>query len=81
MAGPDRSSLSPRLLESPTSQDSAWFLPNGDLVMRSIEGSQNFLYRSAPDGTGRRKVIPDPILDLISISPDGHWAVASVQVQ
>jgi eukaryotic-like serine/threonine-protein kinase len=70
---------SPRLLVSPTSQDSPGFLPNGDLVLRSIEGSQNFLYRTAPDGTGRRKVTPDPILDLISISPDGRWAVASVK--
>ena len=70
---------SPRLLVSPSSQDSPGFLPNGDLVLRSIEGSQNFLYRTAPDGTGRRKVTPDPILDLISISPDGRWAVASVK--
>ena len=70
---------SPRLLVSATSQDSPWFLPNGDLVLRSVEGSQNFLYRTAPDGTGRRKVTPDPILDLISVSPDGRWAAASVK--
>jgi hypothetical protein len=45
--------------------------------MRSIEGSQNFLYRTARrDGTQGHA---DPILDLISISPDGHWAVSSVQ--
>jgi len=44
---------SPRLLASGTGEDSAWFLPNGDLVLRSIEGSQNFLYLASPDGTGR----------------------------
>ncbi len=70
---------SPRLLVSPTPQDSAWFLPDGDLVVRSIEGSQNFLYRTHPDGTGRQKIREDPILDLLSVSPDGRWAVVSVK--
>jgi hypothetical protein len=66
-------------LTSATGQDSAWFLPNGDLVLRSIEGSQNFLYRTSTDGTRRQKLIADPILDLISVSPDGRWAVATIK--
>jgi hypothetical protein len=66
-------------LASATCQDSAWFLPNGDLALRSIEGSQNFLYRISPDGTRRQKIIADPILDLISVSPDGRWAVAAIK--
>jgi Tol biopolymer transport system component len=70
---------SPRLLASATGQDSAWFLPDGDLVLRSIEGSQNFLYRTSPDGTRRQKLIPDPILDLISVSPDGRWVVVTIK--
>jgi Tol biopolymer transport system component len=70
---------SPRLLSSPTSQDSASFLPNGDLILRSIEGSQNFLYRIHPDGTGRQKAVPDPVLDLNSISPDGRWALTTTK--
>ena len=79
MAGPVDHRSSPRLLASATGQDSAWFLPNGDLVLRSIEGSQNFLYRTSSDGTRRQKVIADPILDLISISPDGRWVVAAIK--
>jgi Tol biopolymer transport system component len=70
---------SPRLLASATGQDSAWFLPDGDLVLRSLEGSQNFLYRTSLDGTRRQKLIADPILDLISISPDGRWAVVTIK--
>lgn len=70
---------SPRELVSPTSQDSPSFLPNGDLVVRSIEGSENFLYRIHSDGTGRQKVTEDPILDLNSVSPDGRWAVVLIK--
>lgn len=70
---------SPRPLAATTNQDSVWFLPDGDLVLRAIEGSQNFLVRTHPDGTGRKKITPDPILDLYSVSPDGRWAVVAVK--
>jgi Tol biopolymer transport system component len=66
-------------LASATGQDSAWFLPDGDLVLRSIEGSQNFLYRISSYGTRRQKLIPDPILDLITVSPDGRWVVVTTK--
>jgi hypothetical protein len=67
---------SPRQLASATSQDSPLFLPNGDLVLRSTENGQNFLYRTSQDGTERRKIAPEPILDVYSVSPDGRWVVA-----
>ncbi len=71
---------SPRELVSPTSQDSPFFLPNGNLLLRSSEGAQNFLYRTTPDGAERSKVIPDSILDIFSVSPDGRWVVAAAKV-
>jgi len=70
---------SPRELASAAGQDSPRFLPNGDLVLRSTEDGQNFLYRISQDGTQRRKITPDPILDLRSASPDGRWVVASTR--
>jgi eukaryotic-like serine/threonine-protein kinase len=72
---------SPQQLASPTSEDSPFFLPDGDLAFRAIEGGLNFLYRMHPDGTGRRKIIPDAILDLVAVSPDGRWAVTEVKSQ
>jgi eukaryotic-like serine/threonine-protein kinase len=66
---------SPRELVSATSQDSPVILPNGDLVFRSTENGQRFIYRSKQDGTERRKIVPDPVLDVYSISPDGRWVV------
>jgi len=71
---------SPRELMSPTSQDSPLFLPNGDLLLRSWEGGQNFLYRTTQNGSDRRKVIQDSILDIFSVSPDGRWVVAAAKV-
>ncbi len=67
---------SPRQLASATSEDTPRFLPNDDLVLRSTEGEQNFIYRTRPDGSERRKISPDPILDLHSVSPDGRWVLA-----
>jgi eukaryotic-like serine/threonine-protein kinase len=67
---------SPRELISTSSQDYPIFLPNGDLMFRSLEDGKRFLYRSKQDGTERRRIIPDPILDQYSVSPDGRWVVA-----
>jgi eukaryotic-like serine/threonine-protein kinase len=68
---------SPVHLSSAAVEDSPFFLPDGDLVFRAVEGGSNFLYRMKTDGTGRRKITPDPILDCNAVSPDGRWVVAS----
>jgi Tol biopolymer transport system component len=69
---------SPRHISSPAVEDSPFFLPDRDLVFRAIEGGSNFLYRMRADGTGRRKIIPDRILELVAVSPDGRWVVAGL---
>jgi eukaryotic-like serine/threonine-protein kinase len=68
----------PRLLASAVVEDSPFFLPDGDLLFRAIEGGSNFIYRMKGDGTGRSKISPQRVLDLLSVSPDGRWAVAAV---
>jgi eukaryotic-like serine/threonine-protein kinase len=57
-------------------EDSPFFLPDGDLVFRAIEGDSNFLYRMKADGTDRRKISAQRVLDAVSLSPDGRWFVA-----
>ncbi len=32
------------------------------------------------DGTGRRKINSDPILDILAVSPDGRWFVAAAPI-
>jgi tricorn protease-like protein len=69
---------SPRHISSEAVEDSPFFLPDGDLIFRAIEGGSNFLYRIKTDGTGRRKIILDRILELMAVSPDGRWVVAGL---
>jgi serine/threonine protein kinase len=66
----------PREIPSSESEDSPFFLPNGDLIFRAGEGNLNFVYHMKQDGTARNKVVADPIFDLRSVSPDGRWVVA-----
>jgi hypothetical protein len=67
---------SPVRIYSADVEDSPFFLPDGDLIFRSIEGGSNFLYRMKTDGTGRRKITPERILDVHAVSPDGRWIIA-----
>src|SRR5271156_4172653 len=67
---------SPVRISSAVVEDSPFFLPNGELIFRAIEGGSNFLYRMKTDGTGRRKITPERIVDVNSVSPDGRWVVA-----
>ena len=51
------------------------FLPNGDLVYRANEGGKNYIYTRRQDGSGRKKLLEQAILDLDPVSPDGRWIV------
>jgi eukaryotic-like serine/threonine-protein kinase len=70
---------SPQRISSTTIDDSVAFLPDGDLLFRTIEGETNFLERMHADGTGRRKVSSLHIFDLINESPDGKWALVQAR--
>ena len=68
---------SPLRISATAIEDSPFFLPDGDLVFRAIEGGANFLYRMKADGTGRRKISPQRVFDVYAVSPDGRWIIAS----
>ncbi len=68
---------SPVRISSTAIEDSPHFLPDGDLVFRAVEGGSNFLYRMKSDGSGRRKVTSERVLDVLALSPDGRWVVAA----
>jgi Tol biopolymer transport system component len=68
---------SPVRLSTAAVEDSPLFLPDGDLLFRAIEGGSNFLYRAKVDGSNRRKITPERILDIISVSPDGRWVLVA----
>jgi Tol biopolymer transport system component len=54
------------------------FGPAGEIFFRAFEGSSRFAYCVREDGTGQRKAIEQPIVDLSGISPDGQWLVAKL---
>ncbi len=64
---------SPQQLPSVENEDSPMFLPNGDLVYRASEGASNYIYTRHRDGSGRKKLLEEAILDLTAVSPDGRW--------
>lgn len=71
-----RRSAPVRLSSASVVDDSPSFLPDGDLLFRSSESGSNYIYRMKPDGTDRRKLNPQRILDLGTVSPDGRWVAA-----
>ena len=42
-------------------------------VGREGEGGTRFLYRIQEDGSGLQKVVPNPVVFLYDVSPDGEW--------
>ena len=64
---------SPQQLPSTENEDSPMFLPNGNLVYRASEAGKNYIYTRQPDGSGRKKLLDEAILDLTAVSPDGRW--------
>jgi serine/threonine protein kinase len=68
----------PRQIKSSSNEFSPLFTPEGNLVFMSSEGDKSFIYRMNQDGSGRRKITPDPVAQLQTVSPDGQWAVAQV---
>jgi serine/threonine protein kinase len=69
---------SPRQITSSGNEFSPVFAPGGGLFFVASEGDKNFIYRINQDGSGRRKIAPDPVVQLQTVSPDGQWAVAQV---
>jgi Tol biopolymer transport system component len=64
---------SPQQLASVEDEDEPMFLPNGNLIYRASEGGKNYIYTRQQDGSGRKKLLEEVILDLVAVSPDGSW--------
>jgi hypothetical protein len=50
------------------------------LIYRGLEEKQNFLYRIKKDGSGRQRIADFNILQKVSVSPDGDWVIAGINV-
>ncbi|HET8550146.1 MAG TPA: winged helix-turn-helix domain-containing protein [Bryobacteraceae bacterium] len=59
-------------------EDSPFFGPDGQVLLRVSEGRSNYLYRVNRDGSARTKVVPYPISNFMGVSPNGRWAAVTV---
>jgi DNA-binding winged helix-turn-helix (wHTH) protein/Tol biopolymer transport system component len=76
IAALDRNSPPRRIGDS--SQTRPHFGPRGQILFQAREGNSNYLERMNPDGSGRSKVVPYPIISLQGVSPERRWAMAVV---
>jgi Tol biopolymer transport system component/predicted Ser/Thr protein kinase len=70
---------SPRKLESAESEDAPFLMPNGDVIYRGAEGGKNYVYTRKQDGSGKRKLWEEPVLEVGAVSPDGRWTVVATR--
>ena len=68
----------PRQIQSSVNELSPAFGPDGTLFFMSSEGEKSFVYRMNQDGSDRRKITADPVVQMQTVSPDGQWVVAQV---
>ena len=61
----------PRRLDSKEYFARALFDPHGGVLFVGAENGVAYLYHVNDDGTGLRKLLPEPVLFLYAISPDG----------
>ena len=55
--------------------DEASFGAHGELLFRMLEKNLNFLGRVNRDGSGLERILNTPILNKLSVSPDGEWII------
>jgi len=53
----------------------AFFGGPGEIVYISPQAERRYLYRMREDGSGVEQIRPEPVNNLITLSPDGEWAV------
>lgn len=64
-----------RISSSANNEDEPLWDAAGQIFFRAAEGSLNYVYRMNGDGSQRVKILPDPMLELTAVSPDGRWII------
>ncbi|HET9832447.1 MAG TPA: hypothetical protein VFP91_12080, partial [Vicinamibacterales bacterium] len=53
----------------------AFFGGPGEIVYISPQSERRYLFRMREDGSGVERIRPEPVNNLMTVSPDGQWAV------
>lgn len=70
--------LPPKQITASGDDDEAYLLASGDIFFRRLENGAYYAYRMKTDGSELSKVLPNPIIHLPGVSPDGQWLTAFV---
>ena len=69
----------PEMVGTQGSADSPNFLPNGDLMFRAVQDTNDYVFRKAANGGAVQKVLNEPVISLETVSPDGKWVLMGLQ--
>jgi DNA-binding winged helix-turn-helix (wHTH) protein/Tol biopolymer transport system component len=72
----DRSSAPKQIGQS--GETKPYFGPRGKILFQMAEGNTNYLEEMNEDGSGRAKVVPYPINEILGISPGRKWLMGIV---
>jgi Tol biopolymer transport system component len=61
--------------------DTTFLLDNREIIFRTEEGGNYFVYRMKADGSARDKVLSSNVIRLLGVSPDREWIVVWMPVQ
>ena len=70
--------LPPKQITTSGDDDEAYLLASDDVFFRRLENGAYYAYRMKTDGSELSKVLPNPIIHLPGVSPDGQWLTAFV---
>jgi serine/threonine protein kinase len=65
--------FAPRQISSGPGEKFPTYRASGRIYFQVAEGDVDYLYRMNDDGTQREKLLPEPIIDLTTISPDERF--------
>jgi DNA-binding winged helix-turn-helix (wHTH) protein/Tol biopolymer transport system component len=60
---------------SATGEGAPHFGPDGEIFFQFSDGKANYIGRINKDGSGQSKLLPDPVLAILGISPDRRWLI------
>jgi Tol biopolymer transport system component len=69
---------SPVKLASKENEDTPLLLPNGEVIYRASLDGKNYVYKRSAEGGEEKRMVEEPILNLVEVSPDGKWVVVEV---
>jgi len=70
--------FAPRLIARSSTDHNPVFRGGNEIIFQGNDGSSTFIYLANADGSGRKKFLPQQVIEFETVSPDGQWVVVEV---